>query len=67
LVMQSFDAWATAGDNNSTTAMATIRMFGMIESRTCSMCPGNLIAAWVGHNETCVLSLAIKLDVRCAG
>jgi hypothetical protein len=65
--MQSFDACATAGDNNSTTAMATIRMFGMIESRTCSICPGNPIAAWVGHNETRVLSLAIKLDVRCAG
>jgi hypothetical protein len=37
------------------------------EIRTCSICPGNLIATWAGPNETRVLSLAIKLDVRCEG
>ena len=55
----------------TTTAQQQWRQYAcsnsMIESRTCSISPVNPIAAWVGHNETRVLSLAIKLDVRCAG
>ena len=67
LVMQSFDAWATAGHNNTTTAMAIIRMF-KIEFTGQAMpvleAPGNPIAAWVGHNETCVLSLMSEFWVN---
>jgi hypothetical protein len=60
--MHYFGAWATAGDN-STTAMATILMFGMIESRTYSAYAGNLSQ----REETWLLTLAIKVDVRFAG
>jgi hypothetical protein len=58
--MQSFDAWAAAGHNNTTTAMAIIHLFGL-----------RMIESLARRSYSSVVrsqrSLRVKLDVEDLG